>query len=315
MLLNIGQGWTDFIRISPLISSLLLVVTFTISQVIAHYSRKNELRRSWYFKAYFDSSLEKVNDFFKVSDELVKKSLKKLETIDDPEDKQNYVTKKLEKISDSQRKFFVEVLDPLKGAYPDIFRHLDFILQSFFDVHSVAFDKKDSPQEAYSAYTTEITAIKNDLMAFLSIPVLKNKQSKKLIKDIENSNPLTYRFNFGIWFVSFMSVIALVIIVVLIWPKQTADQQILVNKQRVLEFTQNIVSTKILSPSTAIFDTDFLNHVQKSDEETYSISSYVDSENQFGAKVRSYFSCSVKLNSYKKPYKCVNLTIKTALNN
>ena len=54
----------------------------------------------------------------------------------------------------------------------------------------------------------------------------------------------------------------------------------------------NIVKEKLKSPSTANFPSYSTWNVSKSGN-TYSVSSYVDAENGFGAEIRTYFSVDV----------------------
>ena len=60
---------------------------------------------------------------------------------------------------------------------------------------------------------------------------------------------------------------------------------------------QDFVKEKLKSPSTAEFEPGIVNAVRKVEENTYEASSYVDSQNSFGATVRTNFKCRVKWKS------------------
>jgi hypothetical protein len=58
-------------------------------------------------------------------------------------------------------------------------------------------------------------------------------------------------------------------------------------------YTKMYVEQNLKSPRTAKFPWDFTKHVQR-DGTTYMISSYVDSQNAFGAMIRTHFNATVK---------------------
>lgn len=307
---SVGPFWTDFIRYSPLISSVILIITFIISQLIAQYSRKSELRRSWYFKAYFDSSLEKIDEFFKSCDTIIKKSLKKVSTLESEEEKQTYVTKQLEKISDTQRKFQMEVLYPLKGAYPETFKHLDLILESFYDIHSKVFDSDRDSEAIRNAYISEIINIKSRLMAFLAIPVSKSKQSRRLIREIEKQNPLREETNYGKIFIWFIVATILFFVIFTYCQIFKPDESISEKKEKALSCAQQYISKKLVSPSTADFDYNYQEGVKQVGLNLYYIESFVDSQNIYGASIRTYFTSVVEFDSLANRYICKKTSIK-----
>jgi len=54
------------------------------------------------------------------------------------------------------------------------------------------------------------------------------------------------------------------------------------------------VERNLKSPSTADYPWSYDEYVDKIDDNTFIVRAYVDSENSFGAKVRTNFSCTVK---------------------
>jgi len=58
-------------------------------------------------------------------------------------------------------------------------------------------------------------------------------------------------------------------------------------------YTQMYVKNNLKSPSTAKFPWGYTDYVQRNGT-TYTIKSYVDSENSFGAMIRTYFNATVR---------------------
>lgn len=309
-MLVICSIWSDIVKISPILSTSIVIIIFIISQLIAHYSRKSELRRSWYFKAYFDSSLTRVNEFFKSCDDIIKKSLKKAIKIENLDNRQNYIAKKLEKISDDQRQFTNQVLYPLKGAYPEVFSNLELVLESFYDVHSNVFDGLELGDDAYQKYTSEVANIQNNLMTFLAIPVLKNKQSRILKAQIESQNLLVSGKNYGKFFSLYIAGIVILVTGLVVfsyfYPKNNRFQT---TKENLLKQVQYSVKYKLLSPSTAEFSNDYKRHVKILEKNIFFVNSYVDSQNIYGATIRRYFSCKIIYDDKTDNYTLIDLKV------
>lgn len=66
-------------------------------------------------------------------------------------------------------------------------------------------------------------------------------------------------------------------------------------------YVKDIVKEKLKSPSTANFPSYSTWNVSKSGN-TYSVSSYVDAENGFGAEIRTYFSVDVTISDGMMSY-------------
>lgn len=56
---------------------------------------------------------------------------------------------------------------------------------------------------------------------------------------------------------------------------------------------QDAVKEELKAPSTAKFPWDYESYVTDNGDGTYTVTSYVDAENSFGAKIRSKFRCIV----------------------
>lgn len=77
------------------------------------------------------------------------------------------------------------------------------------------------------------------------------------------------------------------------------------DKIEALVLSQECVKDNLKCPSTAEFASGTKNVTQINDT-TFDVSSYVDSQNSFGAMIRTYYSCTITFNSQGK-YFCTNL--------
>lgn len=81
-------------------------------------------------------------------------------------------------------------------------------------------------------------------------------------------------------------------------PAQKSEQSL---KIEALVGSQMVVKDNLKSPSSAEFPliTDKLISVTKIEENKYAVISYVDSENSFGAMIRTFYTCKVILDGDK----------------
>lgn len=70
---------------------------------------------------------------------------------------------------------------------------------------------------------------------------------------------------------------------------------------------EQFVSSKLKSPSTADFEYGFSTKIDKVGEKGYEVDSYVDSQNGFGATIRTNFHCEVEYTGNGN-WKLVDLT-------
>jgi hypothetical protein len=94
----------------------------------------------------------------------------------------------------------------------------------------------------------------------------------------------------------------------LVWnySKPSADEQL---KSTVITISQQAVEKKLKAPSTAKFPFEYDNYVIYKNGDTYTVSSYVDAENSFGAKIRSNFTVELVYHSDKEEYKINSVVV------
>lgn len=71
------------------------------------------------------------------------------------------------------------------------------------------------------------------------------------------------------------------------------EQKIKYSKNQALVMSESFVKDNLKSPSTAEFSSDFNNDVTQLNDSTFEVKSWVDSQNGFGAMLRSNYSCKI----------------------
>lgn len=299
----VALQWADIIKSVPIISSFIVILTFIISQLISHYSRKIEARRAWYYKAYLEKSVDKVNTFFSDSKDIIKDAINVAQAKQIEEEKQNYITACLELISDKQREFVFQTLYSFKGAYPKIFRDINLILNNYYDIHSKVFDVNDPNLDNYQQYLEDIGKVKNNLMTLLAIPVLNNKQSRRLKRDLAELNPKTKNH--------LQTKLVLGLLLIALSPQfcrysnQKSEQEIgEAVKYDVFTKTHSIIDKKLKSPSTAIYSSYTKESVNQLNDTIFVVNGYVDSQNIYAAMIRQYYSCTIIYFANTKEFRC-----------
>ena len=74
-------------------------------------------------------------------------------------------------------------------------------------------------------------------------------------------------------------------------------------------FAETQVKKMLKSPSTASFNWNADDFITKINDTTFFVKGYVDSQNSFGAQIRSNYSCTVVYLDKTKMVKCDNLVI------
>lgn len=111
----------------------------------------------------------------------------------------------------------------------------------------------------------------------------------------------------------FVCVVFFIIFLVFKCSCSETDQERANRTEQNSEFTayynsQQCVKELLKSPSTAEFPSGSNQFVTKIDEDTYLINSYVDSQNSFGAMLRTNYVCQITLNS-DDTYTCDNVEL------
>ena len=80
------------------------------------------------------------------------------------------------------------------------------------------------------------------------------------------------------------------------------------SKNEALVMSEGFVKDNLKSPSTAEFSADYNNDVTQINDSTFEVNSWVDSQNGFGAMLRSNYSC--KITFANSMANCTELVIK-----
>lgn len=74
-------------------------------------------------------------------------------------------------------------------------------------------------------------------------------------------------------------------------------------------FAETQVKTRLKSPSTAEFNWNADDNIEKVNDTTFLVTGYVDSQNSFGAALRSNYSCTIVYLDKEKMVRCDNLVV------
>ena len=80
-------------------------------------------------------------------------------------------------------------------------------------------------------------------------------------------------------------------------------------KARAQVMAQYFIEQRLTSPASAEYQP-FWDSMQKINDTTFTVYGYVDSQNGYGAMMRSSYSCIMTVYPYKEIWKCENLIIK-----
>ncbi len=170
---NPAQKQDLFFKYLPLLSPIIVIATFFFNNWYNVVTKRKESKRNWYFKAYFEPSLKKVEEFFTAADNEVKSALELYQVSSTwKEDARiEFIGECLLKLADLKRRFSIEVLSVLQSPYPKEFAKLEIILNNFEDAGSDAFTSPPI-EDAYFIYLSKINKIKGEIINTLSGPAL-----------------------------------------------------------------------------------------------------------------------------------------------
>jgi hypothetical protein len=166
-----------FLKYLPILSPLIVIATFIFNNRYDRRNKKKEAKRSWYFKAYFEPNIKKIEDFFTQADKKLEdgKNAYNLKIASgNSKDNNNIIAETLNELSKLKRKFSHEVLDIIKPAYPNEFNLMTNHLLDFEDAGTDVFDDVGNiiDDQKYYIYVSKLSEIKAKLIKVLSGPAL-----------------------------------------------------------------------------------------------------------------------------------------------
>jgi len=166
-----------FLKYLPALSPLIVILTFVFNNRYDRNNKRKEARRSWYFKAYFEPNLKKIEAFFDQADQILengKNTFNKNFKSGKNSLNNKVIAATLAELSRLKRKFTYEVLEIIKPAYPDEFELMNNHLLDFEDAGSDVFDdtSKLVSDQQYFSYIATLSTIKANLINVLSGPAL-----------------------------------------------------------------------------------------------------------------------------------------------
>ena len=168
----------------PLVGPAIVVFTFYLNDKKDRKNKRKEAKRAWYFKAYFEPALVKVEIFFNESALAVEVAIAELNKDFDEKASEKRIGEVgifLGTLALKKRKFIIEVVDMFKFEYPKEAIEVEKILMDFEDAGAGIFGKLESiiePGKLYD-YISVITEQKAKMIQTLSHPALLIKKAKK----------------------------------------------------------------------------------------------------------------------------------------
>lgn len=162
-----------FVKYLPLLSPIIVILTFFLNNIYNVKTKKKESKRNWYFKAYFEPNIKRVEEFFNQADSDMKAAVEAYQkSIKWSSDRRvEFISKTLAKFSDAKRKFLIEVVSLIMPAYPKECSDLENSLNEFEDACSDSFTNPPNP-DAHFEFLKKITLIKGKIITILSKPAL-----------------------------------------------------------------------------------------------------------------------------------------------
>lgn len=129
--------------------------------------------------------------------------------------------------------------------------------------------------------------------------------NKEKAKEVIESNYKKSNYTFAI-LISIFVIIAGTIFLVWNYSKPNQKEKI---ESTVVMLSQQAVESKLKAPKTADFPVSYDNYAIHQNGDVYTVTSYVDAENSFGAKIRSNFTVELVYHSDAEEYKINNVII------
>lgn len=168
-----------YIKLIPLLSPIIVIITFALNNSYTRKSKRIESNRTWYFKVFLEPNLKKTEDFFSKAEEIMRKALDDyLNQAWSDEARIDFISSVQFELANIKRKFAIEVVEGLQVTYREVFAQLEDTLLDFEDAGSRAFEENN--QDPYFTYIGEINAIKMKFLMGLSAPAIEQKKSNNI---------------------------------------------------------------------------------------------------------------------------------------
>jgi hypothetical protein len=172
IILDTPANSNSFVKdVLPYISTGLVLLIFLYDRIKGHKQRKEESRRTWYFKAFFENSVKKIDEFISNCDLIVEMEINEKLGLTvkgiDPSDRRSAQ----ERLSDCKRRFSLNVIQVLQISYNNLFENLEEILRNIEDEGILAMENvKDKDQ--YWKFSQSLNTNKALILAKMSEPAL-----------------------------------------------------------------------------------------------------------------------------------------------
>lgn len=166
----VSTNWQELL---PLASPIVVILLFFLERIISFFIRKNEVKRTWYFKVLIDPNIEKINTFYNAIKEAYNNSSDILNASQDLSHI-DYVSLKSKEIGVFQkikRDFEIDVIEPIIYRYPKIGDKLTDILISIEDTYTTNLDSGDFSKEKTDLFISHISSCRAKWFNVLYEPI------------------------------------------------------------------------------------------------------------------------------------------------
>lgn len=162
----------------PLLSPIVVILTFLVNALISKNIRKKEVLRSWFTKSIIEPNNEKIEDFFQEVNTLFQKAYKKLNSTKGVIDKSQYQKLHVNYNRDFKKlkkDFEFNYIDTIKATNIKTSQALDLILQNIEDDFVKNLDSVPSPNDIPSHFERSLLAYKSLLYKEIYILIKEAK--------------------------------------------------------------------------------------------------------------------------------------------
>lgn len=164
------NNWKDYF---PLLSPIVVILLFSFERILSYNIRKREIARTWYYKVLIDPSLQKINDFFQLTQNYYVSSCKTLSASNNlpHADYNSLRSSEIGKFQQAKRAFDIDVVTPINHRYPKIGEMLQNKLMDLEDKFSTGIDKELFSQDEIDAFLDKVSEARAIWLNILYEPI------------------------------------------------------------------------------------------------------------------------------------------------
>lgn len=148
----------EYKYIIPLLSTVTVILLFSLERILSFNIRKKERKINWYYKAFIDPNMDKINSFFDQAKKNYLDSAIFLQSQYELSNFSDYKAREIGKFQITKRNFEDEILLPIVTTYNKIGADLTNVVLEIEDIYVDHLDKV-IPDDTYCNSLTQGLAI------------------------------------------------------------------------------------------------------------------------------------------------------------